>query len=554
MHYDKKIKIIIKLKSPVLMTDVPGDQNMVESKFYLTGSSIMGIFADKYIKKHNGIADDFFYNSFLRGGFTFTDAFKLIDDGKNGLVPAYMLPLSIQKKKHDESGECIEYFLNDDESEKKENKDGMKNKFQYVGGFGSINNGFIKTVAVKSGISFHGAINNGKPDNDIFNYEWIAPFQTFISYVLGSEDDLKSFLIFLKESADTAYGYDGKIVLNAYIGRSRTAEYGNIDMIISDIEDIAVLSNNDGELDDLCIMTLLSDAIIYNEYGFSTADVNDLAKYLGSSVKIKKSAIRKKTVENFIGKWSARKPMENVITAGSSFLIERNSLPENYKDFEICGIGERTNEGFGRVAFNLNVKRQLKKEELTERNLSYLHKKPLLTNISKKIIERRIIVFIKDQLAIEAIKKANEADSQFITGSLSSKLKNFAKAIKEIKDFENFQKNINDLRKVAKDKLSGASIENISMLDFLNKFGYEKSENNKLFIKDKINEILQKFGIKEFLRKINAENVDKSNNSKVLDESTFMTDENLTEFQKVYLINFFTQLKRKNKRRQDEKE
>ena len=551
MHYDKRIKIIIKLKSPVLMTDVPGDQNMVESKLYLTGSSLMGIFADKYIKKHNGIADDFFYNSFLRGGLTFTDAFKLIDDKKKGLVPAYILPLSIQKKKHDESGDCIEYFLADDESEEKKDKDGMKNKFQSVGGFGSINDGFIKTVEVKSGISFHGAINNGKSDNDIFNYEWIAPFQTFISYVLGSEDYLKTFLRFLKESAETAYDYDGEIFLNAYIGRSRTAEYGKIDMIISDIEDISFKSNNDEELDDLCIMTLLSDAIIYNEYGFSTADVNDLAKCLGTSVKIKKSAIRKKTVENFIGKWSARKPMENVITAGSSFLIERSSLPENYKDFEIYGIGERTNEGFGRVAFNLNVKRQLKKEEATEPNLSYLNKIPPLTNISKKIIERRIIVFIKDQLAIEAIKKANEADSRIITGSLSSKLKNFTKAIKKIKDFEHFQKNINALRKVAKDKLSEASIENISMLDFLNKFGYENDK--KLFIENKINEIMQKFGIKEFLRKINAENADKSNNSTVLNESTFMADENLTEFQKVYLINLFTQLKRKNKRRQDEK-
>ena len=551
MHYDKRIKIIIKLKSPVLMTDVPGDQNMVESKLYLTGSSLMGIFADKYIKKHNGIADDFFYNSFLRGGLTFTDAFKLIDDKKKGLVPAYILPLSVQKKKHDESGDCIEYFLADDESEEKKDKDGMKNKFQSVGGFGSINDDFIKTVTVKSGISFHGAINNGKSDNDIFNYEWIAPFQTFISYALGSEDNLKTFLRFLKESADTAYDYDGEIFLNAYIGRSRTAEYGNIDMIISDIEDISFKSNNDEELDDLCIMTLLSDAIIYNEYGFSTADVNDLAKCLGTSVKIKKSAIRKKTVENFIGKWSARKPMENVITAGSSFLIERSSLPENYKDFEIYGIGERTNEGFGRVVFNLNVKRQLKKEEATERNLSYLNKIPPLTNISKKIIERRIIVFIKDQLAIEAIKKANEADSRIITGSLSSKLKNFTKAIKKIKDFEHFQKNINALRKVAKDKLSEASIENISMLDFLNKFGYENDK--KLFIENKINEIMQKFGIKEFLRKINAENADKSNNSTVLNESTFMADENLTEFQKVYLINLFTQLKRKNKRRQDEK-
>lgn len=551
MHYDKRIKIIIKLKSPVLMTDVPGDQNMVESKLYLTGSSLMGIFADKYIKKHNGIADDFFYISFLRGGLTFTDAFKLIDDKKKGLVPAYILPLSVQKKKHDESGDCIEYFLADDESEEKKDKDGMKNKFQSVGGFGSINDGFIKTVEVKSGISFHGAINNGKSDNDIFNYEWIAPFQTFISYVLGSEDYLKTFLRFLKESAETAYDYDGEIFLKAYIGRSRTAEYGKIDMIISDIEDISFKSNNDEELDDLCIMTLLSDAIIYNEYGFSTADVNDLAKCLGTSVKIKKSAIRKKTVENFIGKWSARKPMENVITAGSSFLIERSSLPENYKDFEIYGIGERTNEGFGRVAFNLNVKRQLKKEEASEPNLSYLNKIPPLTNISKKIIERRIIVFIKDQLAIEAIKKANEADSRIITGSLSSKLKNFTKAIKKIKDFEHFQKNINALRKVAKDKLSEASIENISMLDFLNKFGYENDK--KLFIENKINEIMQKFGIKEFLRKINVENADKSNNSTVLNESTFMADENLTEFQKVYLINLFTQLKRKNKRRQNEK-
>ena len=561
MNYDKRIKITIKLKSPVLITDVPGEQNMVETKLYLTGSSIMGIFADKYISEKKGVADDYFYNSFLRGGLTFTDAFKAIAADKNSLIPSYVLPLSIQKKKHDESGKCVEYFLLDEnKQDKNEENNGMKNKYQPVNGFGIINDGIVKTVNVESGISFHSSINNGKQDNDIFNYEWISPFQTFVSSIIGSESNLKTFLSFLKESYQTTSDYEGSLVLNAYIGRSRTAEYGNIEMKISDITDIDIkdipdILNNDDDLDNLCIMTLLSDAIIYNEYGFSSTDVNDLAKCigLGQPDKILKSAIRKNSVENFVGKWSARKPMENVIKAGSCFLIERSSLPENYKDFEIYGIGERTNEGFGRVAFNLNVKQNLIKKEY-EKDVSTDIRKIPPTNLAKKIIERRISTFIKDQIAIDAIKKANESDSRNITGSLASKLRNFAKAIQEINDFKNFANKINNLRKHAKDKLLDASVDNISMLDFLNEFGYDdKNGNEKLFIKDKVTKILQNSGIKEFLSEINAKNADRNNTSLTLSESTIIDNKNLTQFQKVYLINFFTQLKRKNKNHKNEK-
>ena len=540
IRYDKRIRLAIKLKSPVLMTDVPGDQNLVETKLYLAGSSIMGIFANKYIEKKNGIADDFFYNSFLRGGLTFTDAFKEIDDGDGGLVPAYALPLSIQKKKHDESGNCVEYFLNPEKSENQEN-DGMKNKFQSVGGFGSINNGSGRTVRVGSGISFHGAINNGKRDNDIFNYEWIAPFQGFISYVVGSEYYMKAFLDFVNEICKPS-AEGGKRTLNTYIGRSRTAEYGHIEIVISDMENIPVSADRDNES---CIMTLLSDAIIYNEDGFSTTDVDDLEKALGAGVKIEKSAIRKSSVENFVGKWSARKPMESVFLAGSSFLIKRDTLPETYKDMGIYGIGERTNEGFGRVAFNLNVERNLKiKKEESGHIYSTLDVHKTITDTAKKIIKYRIINSIEDQLAAEAIKQANAADTDnrsVISGSLSSRLREFAKGMKEINDFYD---NLEKLGETAMDKLDGASTGDVSMHDFLKKF------KNEGHIKDEVNKALESSGIKDFISKINSAGGGGGNNAAVLSIDDFLTKDkdNLIKFQRIYLISFFTQLKRKNKK------
>lgn len=540
MNYDKRIRLAIRLKSPVLMTDVPGDQNLVETKLYLTGSSIMGIFANKYIEKKNGIADDFFYKSFLCGGLTFTDAFKEIDDGNGGSVPAYILPLSVQKKKHDESGDCVEYFIEPEESEKQEN-DGMKNKFRPVGGFGNINNGSVRTVRVGSGISFHGAINNGKRDNDIFNYEWIAPFQSFISYVVGSEGYLKVFLDFVNEICQPSAGSE-KRTLNVYIGRSRTAEYGRIEIVISDMENIPATASSGGD-NELCIMTLLSDTIIYNEDGFSTTDVDDLKKAIGPKVEIKESAIRKSAVENFIGKWSARKPMENVFLAGSSFLIRCDTLPENYKDMEIYGIGERTNEGFGRVFFNLNARRKLTKKESGRCSAIDIHK--TVTGTAKKIIERRIIDSIKDQLAADAIEQANKADNgRVISGSLSSKLREFARGMKEINDFND---KLGKLRETAKRKLDDASTENVSMHDFLRKFG------NENHIKDKVNNVLESSGIKDFIGKINSAAGAGGNSAAVTSMGGFLTKDNLIKFQRIYLRNFFTQLKRKNKKGRDKK-
>ncbi|MHB1645868.1 MAG: hypothetical protein EVG15_01075 [Candidatus Acididesulfobacter diazotrophicus] len=532
-EYNKRVKLTISLKSPVVMTDVPGDQNMAETKLYLTGTSIIGLFANKYIKK-NKSADNLFYEFFLRGGLIFSNAFKGIEsDG--GVLPSYQLPLSIQKKKHDESGQCIEYFMQSCE-DGKSGSDKMKNKFQPVRKFGRIlKDGFIKTVSVDTGVSFHGAINNDKKDNEIFNYEWICPFQTFISYIIGNEENLRSFLNFISEISEPSG--DGKLkILKAYLGRSRTAQYGYAELRISGMEDIAGNTDNDKyfmlENDKVCIMTMLSDAIVYNDKGFSTADISDLEKALGSDVKIIKSAIRKGTAENFVGKWAARKPMENVFLAGSSFLIKYDTLPENFRDFEIYGIGERTNEGFGTVSFNLNIKKDLEIKNDEIGGTLKRDKCVNATNIAKNVIKDKIINVIKDELVISAIEKAQGSDKNgIISGALSGKLREFAKGMRNLR---NFNDKLEKLRKTAKDKIKDAYTGEESLYDFLEKFKDGKH------IDEKIKKIYEdeKYGISKFMKKFNFLNI-----------NDILMEDCLIMFQKIYLVNFFTQLKRKNKKK-----
>ncbi len=426
----KAIRYRITTINPLIISSKRGDANMINTKSYIPGSSILGLLASLYIKNGKlklAHKDTNFYNWFLQGNLAFTNAY--ITDDKHKYFPT---PQSIKSEKYADNSIYDLMFEDVDKHTKSDEP------------FIDIKDADIYGKQVKNSISFHHAIEDeSSKDGAIFNYESISEDQTFEGNIIGTDEDITEFYkTFNKDSI-------------AYIGLSKNSQYGKTRMELMDIinyESEIPREIESGDTD--IVMTLLSDAIIYNENGFSTANTEDLEKMLG--VKIEESFIRKDRAEQFVGVWGLKKQSETVLSAGSCFKLKE--LPVNYEELQLHGIGEKTNEGFGRVVFGW----QDSKVEYHKMVESEEPDKPkgeipeIVKNIVRGIIEKRL----KDMVVSRAMQDANLFE-KLPTKSLCGKLQSLTN------DIDKFQDN---LKKVVKNEPA--------------KIQLEKCNNKKVELKD----------------------------------------------------------------------
>lgn len=375
----------IETLSPVLFTLISGDMNMVSTLDYIPGTVVQGIFANKYIKTENlqsdAHEDPAFHKWFLNSGLIFTNAY--IADEENGQkVYFFPTPFSINKykiaKPEAEKNKAFDLMIEDPDTEQKDNA----GPYCRIERRQQIEDSKIFTKNVKKSINFHHARENRlrghSEEGTIFNYESLDAGQIFAGRILGSETDLKQIKILFENQ--------GKI----RIGRSKNTQYGEAELRWISNEPEKYESELQGftpdQLQDNFILTFLSPAIIYNECGFASASISDLRRSLAESlnldtlnlttdnIAITKSFKRTEIVENFVGKWLLKKPSENSIKAGSCFEIKIHvasdqfdkNIKESLLQLHKTGIGERTGEGFGRFAINLQEVKNYELHKLDE--------------------------------------------------------------------------------------------------------------------------------------------------------------------------------------------
>ncbi len=415
----KAIKYKIKTVNPVIISSARSDANMVNTKSYITGNTVLGVFTSLYInnkKLKDAHEDKTFYNWFLKGDLTFTDAH--ISDGERRYFPN---PYSIKEEKYN-SGSAYDLMFEGDDFNKS-TKSGEA--------FIDIEDSTIYNKPVKKSISFHHS-KEDNADNKIFNYESINANQIFEGKIIGSEDQISGFKEYFPPK------------IKAYMGLSKNSQYGRVAIELADASDYEQEMETDTESDDNdIVMTLLSDAVIYNDNGFSTADTDNLEKLLG--VKIKNSFIRKDVAEQFVGVWKFKNQSETVFKAGSCFECDR--LPDNYEELQIKGIGEKINEGFGRVIFGW----QVKQDEYSKKSEPETFGKPQGSppDFVNKIITQVIQNRIKDEIILQAMQDKNSFDN-LPTKSLCGKIQSIAM---NIDTFDN------EFNKIAKNKIARTQLE-----------------------------------------------------------------------------------------------
>ena len=462
----KTLKFHITTLSPLLVTSNTGDPNMVSTKEYISGTAILGALAGMYIKKKSlkdahTIPD--FSRWFLNGSLKFTNAYIVSYDDKNKTKNNIPLPISIQKNKDDETGIYDLLFSEDKEIANKTTKT--------IGGFGSTTNSSLYEQAVKKSLNFHHERDSGTgTTKEIFNYESIDAGQTFEGAIMGEENNLNELSNFLGKS----------LALN--IGRSRSAQYGKVtfEFIKDKPEDIPVNSAS-GEIS----LTLLSDAIIYNEQGFSTTDKRDfknaLKEKLGNSVEIKKSFVKTGEIENFVSVWKLRKPSETCFLMGSCFLISGANDDKKLKELQINGIGERTHEGFGRVAIGMQTEKKLTKRGYGESPIN----SGTLPSIAKEIAKEAVKNYVRRTLELKALEECAKFDKKPPTKSLISRLEMAVRS----RNCGAFISYLDGLRDTAKDKLRKCHNGNDTLLEFLKGKEVKIDENIKEKIQKICNEI-----------------------------------------------------------------
>ncbi|MEA5515827.1 hypothetical protein, partial [Nodularia sp. UHCC 0506] len=194
-------------------------------------------------------------------------------------------------------------------------------------------------------------------EGEIFKYEAIDAGQKLQAVILCSNDtDAQIINILLNLSP------------NMWLGGSQSAGYGH-----TKIEDLKLVNNwNEIEIlaseridNDNFTVTLLSDLILRDEWGhysvippsntnqISVPLTQELEKILKTKLVPKCSYASSNIVGGFNKKWGLPLPQVPVFSAGSVFVFKNIDItPEQIQQLENQAIGERKNEGFGRIAIN----------------------------------------------------------------------------------------------------------------------------------------------------------------------------------------------------------
>lgn len=452
----------IKTLSPILLTRMTGDRNMVSTLDYIPGSAVLGIFAKKYIELNKlgnkAHEDHYFYQYFLNSGLCFTNAYLTRKDGKENAT-YYPTPFSIHTSKKNDT-DIFDLIIK------------YKEETENIGNFCNIKDDKINFISARKAINFHHAredrLKGHSDEGIIFNYESLDPWQEFSGWIIGKQTDLNTILDLI----------DSPMKIN--IGRSRHIQYGEGELeLIFDIPDTPVseiTALDPTIMNNPFILTFWSPAIFYNECGFPSTLLSAFKNYLSShlgvhaeTIHITNSFKKIEMIENFISIWQLKRPSDVCIKAGSCFEIEIDDLDDRIKnslaELQVAGIGERTGEGFGRFLINMQSKEKYKSQNMIEQE----NKMPIgnIPEVTQTIIKNVITKFYLTLVEVQALDDCQGfciPKDRIPTNSLLGKL---TLIVKESKNVGHLINKVSELPSTATDNIRNCKNDQVNLLEFI---------------------------------------------------------------------------------------
>lgn len=511
------IPIVMKNTAPLMLSGQMED----ESQNYITGQSVLGALARKYLtRSKNNTADDPLFNDlFLNGKVKYTNLYPCDEDLIYYPAPQYINRLKKSKKlvntiKADALQDATQRFA--DTWEYNPGSGNQPKKLKGV--FTALGDNSAKVLEVKKDIVYHHSHHKKQIDGTegiLYGMEVIRERQSFAGQIIAPkeyEEELMNLLV------------DGEF----RFGKSKNVQYGASKLQHGLIIKPSEVKVKKGQH---LVVTFLSDGIFVNNKGQQTVYIDDVREQVKRALDIKETSNHEENQKKYIsmmqttlatgyqGTWNLRKEPVPAIKAGSALVFE---LDKDYSDsYFLKFIGERNHEGYGQIRLDcaenmdymMDVNTISEEKQDEGNNIKKSYKVPEeLKEVMKLILVQRWLEE-KKYKAIVKSKRINVGNSAFgrITAMLRESMdenKNnpdnaWSSFVERINSIKNTNKNeaekILEIVGKRQNQVSDRGIWELTFGNDLKKPGNEIPETDSLYT---IIEEAEKIGIKDEVFKL----------------------------------------------------
>ncbi len=405
----KYLLLTLETQQPILATSFQGDPNSDVSYSYIPGSMIRGAMIRRYMQQKElgslKLADEEVRRLFFDANSTrYLNAYLQSQEKKRTLP----LSLSWFKDKDAELKEGSTITAYDFSVEREDELKKPKSLGEY---FWAKEGGIVKLYQAKRRINIHNFRDRQKgrstsEQGEIFRYDALDSGQTFQSAILCEDHDATTIQELLNER-------------NIWLGGSQSAGYGHTKIIKVEIcdrwDEIGIIAE-DREDNDILSITLLSDTLLRDKWGQPVADPALIKKEIEAKLNIdlpQPSNIYASStlIGGFNLKWGLPLPQVPALLAGSVIVFEDVEFDtEQIEQLEVYGIGERREEGFGRIAVNsitdetFTVKLPEPQSRFNQPELINSASRLLAQQMAERIVRSKLEKLLQDRLVSIAVQ------------------------------------------------------------------------------------------------------------------------------------------------------
>ena len=444
-HQEYLVKLCLCNLTQLSVASTKGEQTCD----YISGASILGYFANRYLKTHK--ADEHFYDLFVKGKVKFLNAY-ITDDEYHMSMPVRE---SLFKEK---TGKTYFNKLIYETNIKDATIIMKKVRDKYIVNENILSPNKEMTYHHRRPLDKsigHSVSNEKLEDGGFYQLQVLSAKQHFVSYIQGRGQDLK---LILKDCPS-----------HIQIGKSKATQYGNVEIVKAEVTQYSPKVIEEGQE---VICTLLSPLVLLNRY--LEADLTNDRLLEACCIQNNDSArsqVGYTEVGGYNAKWRLQKPTYHAFSKGTCI---RGKLIKNVKEYE-C-IGELQQEGNGilhyevvnehtKASFTMEEDYKVEKVEnyiptySKDLYISYLKDKLELTlfgnayakpkpNINNTTLNKMIATLQQNSLEVTKLWLNNKIEAS--EGKKETKHQNQNSKFKVIKDF------ISDIEKEC-DKEFGSS-------------------------------------------------------------------------------------------------
>jgi len=326
--------------------------NIVKSKDYIPGSTILGLFVSLFLKKGHSIYKnksqnytDYFQTLFLSEKVHFYNAYPIYLTLRNNVCFCYPTPLSVfgckyydQSKRKPVNHHFKDYVFDvkiPDECDNTKCKSALEHKNNFV-----YYDDKLRQYSVCKRIDMHNS-----SDDDLYSFEAIEKDNRFYGFISIEDDIYNKYSDIIR---DMCINTD-----SMRIGKAKNRGYGKVEFVSPLREkDVSFMKNTNNQNQKTLSVYCYSDVIIKNEFGQSISPIPGDLIATGLNLDISLSYWKNESVVLYNAKRGMPTEKQMTIKKGSVFIysgdkdVDVNELP--------MSIGYWQNSGFGKLIYNHN--------------------------------------------------------------------------------------------------------------------------------------------------------------------------------------------------------